>query len=186
MASAAAWQPSLMQDVPAQVHFGTKRDISVQYSHTWAYVKTICLGWFSVVPLLTLLHGGYFPAKKYKIGGDGETWRSLRASQKWVAMNSPWTDDSDGFDYGAAYEAAFSPKAGGASAPPTLHVCAEGDLVLGNPVDVDRWRRRTYQTDELVTLGTDFDHSSMLTDARCDGTHFQQVLQFLRKYASAS
>jgi hypothetical protein len=62
------------------------------------YLVKVIGVWGFLCPLLAYLQGGWLPAKRYKIGGDGETLSSLAASREWV-FSGPWADSADGFSY---------------------------------------------------------------------------------------
>jgi hypothetical protein len=60
-----------------------------------------------------------------------------------------------------------------------MHICSPGDPVLGNPVDVHRWRLRLKQTQALAVLSPHYSHNSMLMDDGCEQEHFRDVLAFM-------
>jgi len=126
-ASAMAYTPKLAEQFTCQVHFGTKKQIKEIWS--WEYFTQIILGWDFFCMILTKLHGGYLPAKKYKIGGDGETLQSLKASQLWVRSEA-WKDMNDGFDYKKAHDELV---VSGKGTPPAMHIYSIGDKGINSP-----------------------------------------------------
>lgn len=184
-ASAQARFPDLLDRVVCQVHFGSKRSISI--TNSWVYWKMIRLGWNSFCPFLTKIYG-YLPSKKYGIGSDDDTTAYLNETIGWVRYPSPWVDSVDGFDYHSATERLASEG----RIPPAWHIAGKNDEILGHPQDVWNWAQECKQIHKYSILGKEngnlenYDHNSMLTSKHCLNDHFPQVVTWLLDHYSQS
>lgn len=167
--------PDKLTAVASQIFFGTKRSVSVRNMERLLKVD---LFWNRLGPLLAKGFG-YLPAKKLGIGSDDETQLTLAQSVAWVKLGQ-WIDPQDGFNYQEACREI--------QWPPTWHIAAIQDRVLGHPIDVKRFMDEANQTDKgkLTVLGKnngnhqDYDHINMLTHPSAIQDHFPQVLQFMQ------
>lgn len=155
------------------VTFGSKRSISVQ---GWQRRVQIDWVWNRLGPLLCKAYG-YLPAKAWRLGADNEPAQYLLDTIPWI-RGKPFTDHTDGFDYASASR--------GLSWPPSWHLVAVNDRLLGHPQDVQAFLAETgLNTGRFTVLGKntgyaeDYDHISMLTSAAAPEDHFVQLRDWL-------
>lgn len=156
------------------VCFGTKRRISVSNRQKFMNIDLL---WNGVAPLLALAYG-HLPVKKFRLGSDDESRKSLRHNRAWVRKGSRWIDPDDGFDYAAAI--AQAPP------PPTLHFAAIKDHFLGHPTDVQDFIRECSPRRVQYHLlsrdaghAHDYGHIDMLTHVDAPHDHFRLVTSWL-------
>ncbi|MDN3651797.1 alpha/beta fold hydrolase [Thalassotalea ponticola] len=160
VASLLARFPQYIDKVRSQVCFGTKRSIYQQNLEKWLKVDLI---WNRIAPLLAKKHG-FFDAKRFNIGADSESQKSLADSVAWV-KKGPWRDRQDGFDYFAAAQSTPWPA--------TWHLTGINDSILGHKDDVQRFIKECNISHAKFTLLAkkygnlvDYDHNNILTQPK--------------------
>ncbi|RVT46630.1 alpha/beta fold hydrolase [Rheinheimera sediminis] len=174
LAASLARFPELLPKVKAIVTFGTKRVISVGGFKKRLHIDLV---WNRLSPLLCLLYG-YLPAKQWRFGADNEPAQYVLDTIDWICGGA-FIDPTDGFDYAAACAAICWPR--------SWHFAATGDKLLGNPIDVQAFLVETGLNSGVYSLlgkepghQQDYDHISMLTDARALTDHFARLEQWLK------
>lgn len=167
--------PEMLPNVASKTYFGTKRSISVFNTRKFF---TVDMFWNRLARLVAKKKG-YLPAAKMNFGSDDETIKSLEQSVAWVKRGD-WVDTDDQFDYRHACEAI--------NWPPTWHITAINDTVLGHPVDVKRFADEAGQSNARMTLLSkengnkhDYDHIDMLTHKLAVEDHFPDVVSWLKQ-----
>ncbi|OUS32270.1 alpha/beta hydrolase [Thalassotalea sp. 42_200_T64] len=175
VASVLARHAEIITRVRTNICFGTKRSITV--SGIEKYLK-VDLFW-NRLALRMAKHKGYLDAKKYGIGSDNETQKSLAHSVAWV-KRGPWHDPVDGFDYRTAAKNTLW--------PPTWHLTGINDSVLGNKVDVKYFIDETENCNAKLTVlskrngnAVDYDHIDILTHAKAVDDHFPKLVNWLNE-----
>lgn len=167
--------PAIQAKTVSVVCFGTKRQVTV-----WNLERLfkLSLFWRIVAPLITKRFG-YLDAVKLKVGADAETHDSIRQSNVWL-KKSPWLDPVDGFNYDAAAKTV--------EWPPTWHIAAIKDRVLGHPRDVKLFLSESNPNAKFTVLSVaagnllNYDHINMLTDKRAKKDHFPLICQWFQAY----
>ncbi|WP_337843272.1 alpha/beta fold hydrolase [Rheinheimera sp.] len=173
LAAALARQPELVPLVRSVLTFGSKRCISVQ---SWQRRLHIDWVWNRLGPLLCKVYG-YLPARQWRFGADNEPAQYLLDTIPWI-RGEAFTDISDGFNYANACKHL--------NWPPSWHLAAVNDRLLGHPQDVLAFLAETgLDAGRFTLLGKatgykmDYDHISMLTAATAREDHFVQLADWL-------
>ena len=172
MTSTLAWDPSLVSNVSCMIGMGSKRNIRSR--DTWRFYTDIALVWDKFAPFLARIMG-YFPSKALKIGAEDETLDNLLSCSHWIYNH--WTDYKDGFNYAESYNRHIINQD---PVPPTWHIAADNDYILGNKKDVKLWAEETGQTAKYTLLTkkdnlADYTHVSMLAGKTCNSDHFPDI-----------
>ena len=164
--SAMARLPELRGAIGSVALFGTKRVIRARGLRR---MLAIDLFW-NRAGLWLSRSLGYLPARALRVGSDDESYGTHRDCVTW-ANPGPWVDPSDGFDYGAAWQAI-------GDRPRLRAWAAINDPYLGHPVDCAAFLREAgIDPDATLTVLSrsngdrrNYDHINMLThpDARHD------------------
>lgn len=171
--------PQIAEATKKMVFFGSKRRIRtkgiekiVKINFVWSFLGKI----FSN----TL---GYMPNTKMKFGSDNETGVFIKESNKWIYQNK-WIC-RDKFDYQSNFQRL---KQKNGYFPPTIHIAAANDTILGNPNDVKLLMDEIdNDSDEFWLLSKsnqnlhDYDHNNMLTHKDAIDDHFPKILEWLKK-----
>lgn len=165
--------PEIRKTVRNQVFFASKR--RVQGFNLEKFLKVYIM-WNRVLPLLC--QGiGYLPSRKWRIGSDNESLNYLKECVAWV--RGPWID-RDRFDYAEAAKKV--------TLPATIHLTGKRDHSLGHIDDVKRFIFESNQAlDAFVFLAKkngnlfDYDHISLLTEAKAELDHFPKLLSWMRE-----
>lgn len=172
--------PEISTRSVAQIHFGTKRRISVI---NLKRIFMLDVGWNAISRLLVKKYG-YLPAKSIKMGSDDESAGTHKQSLEWI-YRKQWIDSADGFDYGVAAQQD--------SLPPTLYLSAENDTVLGHRIDVEHFARESrgketsfFHLGKKSDFRHDYDHINMLTHSDAESDIFPKVLSWMEKRIASS
>lgn len=179
MTSAQAYCPDMLSNIHSQVYFGSKRQITTREREYYTHFL------FGFCGLAHFFHRyyGFYPGKELKIGSDNESTNSVMDTCKWALTScgwGKWIDYKDKFDYALHYSVIPAE-----AIPPTWHIGAVADKMLGNPVDVKLWAEETRQTHKFTVLSKDngnrkdYDHVSMITDKECVEDYFTDVSQWI-------
>ncbi len=170
--------PQIAEATKKMVFFGSKRRIRTKGIEK---VMKIDLFW----NFLGNLSGktiGYLPTTKIGFGTDDESRGFIKESNKWIKEDK-WIC-KDGFDYQSEFQEL---KVKNGYFPPTLHIAAANDTILGNPNDVKLFKQEIdNDSDEFWLLSKanqnlhDYDHNTMLTHKDARNDHFLKVLDWLR------
>lgn len=176
LASVMVRHPEIRPLIRSNTCFGTKRTISVSGIEKFFKVNLL----WNNLALKLAKKKGFFDAKKYGIGSDSETIKSLQHSVAWV-KKGPWHDPQDGFDYQAA-STTFE-------WPPTWHLTGINDKVLGHIQDVQNFVDESLNKHAKVTLLSkqsgnlcDYDHIDILTHKLARKDHFPAVAKWLTEH----
>ncbi|MFK7799336.1 MAG: alpha/beta fold hydrolase [Aureispira sp.] len=170
-------RPAMRAAVQKMVFFGSKRRIrtkslekSLKIDLIWNYVGR------GASKLL-----GYFPITKLGVGTEDESRLFMKECNQWVYRDE-WID-RDQFDYQLEFQRLKKEQT---YFPPTLHVAAVNDTVLGNPNDVQLLMQEVDNaTDEYRLLSKahnnahDYGHNNMLTHKDAVKDHFPAILDWL-------
>ncbi|WP_338792100.1 alpha/beta fold hydrolase [Bernardetia sp. MNP-M8] len=169
--------PQIAEATKKMVFFGSKRRIRtkgiekiVKIDFVWNF-----LGKVSGKTL------GYLPTTKIGFGTDDESRGFITESNKWIKEDK-WLC-KDKFDYQSGFQ---NLKQKQRYFPPTLHIAAANDTILGNPNDVKLLMDEIDNlTDEFWLLSKsnqnlhDYDHNNMLTHKDAINDHFPKILEWL-------
>ncbi|WP_371373336.1 alpha/beta fold hydrolase [Thalassotalea aquiviva] len=176
MASVLVRDKNVASKVRSNVCFGTKRQVTVKSFERFVKLNLV----WNRLALSIAKRKGYFDAKKYRIGADNETLKSLSHSVAWV-NKSHWQDPEDGFDYFAA--------AKGFDWPPTWHLTGINDTVMGNPIDVKVFIEESKNTQAKFSVLSkqagnlvDYDHIDILTHKKAERDHFPKISEWLKQH----
>jgi pimeloyl-ACP methyl ester carboxylesterase len=174
VASCLARFPQYLSKVLSNTCFGSKRVITVKSIEKFFKMDLV---WAFVSVKLANKHG-FLDAKKYRIGSDNETKKSLQQSIAWVTLGD-WVDPHDGFDYQQASTQL--------TWPPSWHLTGINDKVLGHPQDVKRFIAESANSQAKFSLlakqhgnALDYDHINILTHPQAVHDHFPQLVQWLK------
>jgi len=180
--STQAYYPNMVANIHSQVYFGAKRRI---LTREWEYYTNFLFGFCFLTPFFHKYYG-FYPGKELKIGSDNESTNSVLDTGKWARVDGKWgkwCDYNDNYDYSENYS-----KIPDESIPPTWHLAAISDKMLGNPLDVKLWAAETRQTHKYTILSKangnkeDYDHVTMITGKHCDTDHFHEVSEWIYKH----
>jgi len=176
MASCLARYPERLSQVLTNTCFGTKRTVSVKSVEKFLKVN---LFWNSFAIKLAN-KSGFLDAKRYGIGSDNETKKSLVESVAWVKKGA-WIDPRDGFDYSDAAENIIW--------PPSWHFTGVKDNVLGHAQDVKAFIAESHNHQAKFNLlskknghALDYDHINILTHAQAVNDHFPLLVEWLKTH----
>lgn len=161
--------------VNSMVYFAAKRRVHVVNVARFFYVD---LMWQVISPILAEIFG-YLPAKKFRMGSDNETKKSLAASINWV-NNKDWQDE-DGYDYGKAILQL--------QLPPIWYFAGINDKALGHPLDVFALMLESGTNNAKFTLLAksrgnlhNYGHIDIVTHRDAEKDHFPSVLCWLKEH----
>jgi len=164
-------------EINSMVFFGTKRKIDVFNRDKLWRVNIL---WDKIGSLLVNYYG-FLPAIQYGFGSDNEPKEFYRQVKKW-ALNKPWVDPMDQFNYAKVLKSK--------TLPPTLYLTGASDTHLGHPNDVQRLMREigNKSSDQFKLLSKktgavqDYDHINILTHPLAPNDHFPEVVNWMRKH----
>jgi len=176
MASCLARYPERLSQVLSNTCFGTKRRVTVKSIEKFLKVNMF---WNNLAPKLAKKKG-FLDAKKYGVGSDNETKKSLEHSVAWVKKGN-WVDPHDDFDYQQATKDLLW--------PPSWHLTGVKDRVLGHAQDVQRFIDESNNHQATFTLlskkngnAHDYDHINILTHPQAVTDHFPLLAQWLKTH----
>ncbi len=176
VASVMVRHPEILGLIRSNVCFGTKRTISVNGVEKLLKINLL---WNNLAIKLAKKKG-YFDARKYGVGSDNETIKSLQHSVAWV-NKGPWQDPVDNFDYQAASQDIVW--------PPSWHLTGIKDKVLGHIKDVTNFVEESLNKQAKISLLSketgnlvDYDHINVLTHKLAVKDHFPKVADWLNQH----
>ncbi|PIY13081.1 MAG: esterase [Flexibacter sp. CG_4_10_14_3_um_filter_32_15] len=170
--------PQVAEAAKKMVFFGSKRRIRTKGVEKILKIDFVW-NFLGKISSKTL---GYMPTTKFGFGSDDESSGFIKESNKWI-YEDKWIC-KDGFDYQSSFQ---NLKQKNGYFPPTLHIAAAKDTILGNPNDVKLLKEEIdNQSDELWLLSKsnqnlhDYDHNNMLTHKDAINDHFPKILEWLK------
>lgn len=170
--------PQIAEATKKMVFFGSKRRIRTKSIER---ILKIDLVW-NFIGKISNKTIGYFPNTKFGLGTDDESRGFISESNKWI-YEDKWLC-KDNFDYQKAFQELKNEKK---YFPPTLHIAATNDTILGNPNDVRLLKEEIdNEKDEFWLLSKsnqnlhDYDHNNMLTHKDAVNDHFPKILEWLK------
>lgn len=176
LASVLAKYPEKAKYVRTNICFGTKRTIGTKSLEKFLKVDLV---WNRIAGLIAKKKG-FLDLKKWNLGSDNESRKSLKHNVAWV-KDLPWKDIEDGFHYGDAAEHV--------NWPATWHLTGINDTVLGNPNDVKLFIDETVGEKAKYSVlskksgnALDYDHINILTAKQCLDDHFPEVSKWMKEH----
>jgi pimeloyl-ACP methyl ester carboxylesterase len=176
MASCLVRYPERLSQVLSNTCFGTKRMVSVKSVEKFLKVN---LFWNKFAIKLANKNG-FLDAKRYGIGSDNETKKSLIQSVAWIKKGA-WIDPHDGFNYEDA--------AKNISWPPSWHFTGVKDKFLGHEQDVKAFIAESSNHQAKFNLlskknghAVDYDHINILTHPQAVTDHFPLLAEWLKTH----
>ena len=176
LASCLARYPERLSQVLSNTCFGTKRSVSVKSVEKFLKVNVF---WNNFAIKLANKKG-FLDAKRYGIGSDNETKKSLIQSVAWVKKGA-WIDPHDRFNYEEA--------AKNISWPPSWHFTGVKDKVLGHEQDVKAFIVESSNQHAKFNLlakkngnALDYDHINILTHPQAVTDHFPLLVEWLNTH----
>jgi len=173
LASCLARYPERLSQVLSNTCFGTKRSVSVKSVEKFLKVNVF---WNNFAIKLANKNG-FLDAKRYGIGSDNETKKSLVQSVAWVKKGA-WIDPHDSFNYEEAAKKI--------SWPPSWHFTGVKDKVLGHEQDVKAFIAESSNHHAKFNLlakkngnALDYDHINILTHQQAVTDHFPLLVEWL-------
>jgi predicted alpha/beta hydrolase len=170
--------PQVAEAAKKMVFFGSKRRIRTKGLEKIVKIDFVwnLLGKVSSKTL------GYMPTTKIGFGTDNESRGFIKESNTWIKEDK-WIC-RDKFDYQSGFQIL---KQKNGYFPPTIHIAAASDTILGNPNDVKLLMQEIdNQKDEFWLLSKsnqnlhDYDHNNMLTHKDAINDHFPKILEWLQ------
>ena len=174
MASCLARYPQRLSQVLSNTCFGTRGSVTVKSVEIFLKVN---LFWNNFAIKLAN-RNGFLDAKRYGIGSDNETKKSLADSVAWVKKGA-WIDPHDGFDYNKAAKNIVW--------PPSWHFTGIKDNVLGHEQDVKAFIAESYNHQAKFNLlskkkGNALDYINILTHPQAVTDHFPLLAEWLNTH----
>ncbi len=163
--------PTWIPEIKSLVHVSVKRRVGVFNLHRLFYIDLM----WGLVGTLFLWFKGYLPKKTF--GPEGESYQSLKDSQKWV-YSKMWMDKKHGLDYPFLARQHQLPRA--------LYLTGKKDHCLGHINDVTAFALESgHQKSDIQLLSKesgnakDYGHLDILTAKEAVNDHFPIIANFL-------
>lgn len=165
--------PTWIPEIKSLVHVSVKRRVSVFNIHRLFYIDLM----WAIVGTLFLWIKGHLP--KNAFGPEGESYQSLKDSQRWV-YSKAWMDKEHGLDYPFLARQHNLPRA--------LYLTGKRDHCLGHIQDVTNFALESGHSEEDIHLlsrekgnARDYGHVDILTAKEAKDDHFPMIADFLAK-----
>ena len=163
--------PTWIPSIKSIVHISVKRRVSVINPHRLFFIDLM----WGLVGTLFLMTKGHLP--KNTFGPEGESYQSMKDSQKWV-YSKKWMDKQHGLDY------PFLARQH--QLPPALYITGQKDHCLGHIKDVTDFALESGHSKENIYLlgkknghAKDYGHIDILTAKEAIEDHFPMIAEFL-------